>query len=109
MLLPAIVLAVLWLAPAAFAGEIYGSLREGGAPKANVEYQVLDAGNRPTSERQRTASNGSFHVTLPAGRFRLVVYVGGNPTADIVSSPNAAQYDFELVKRPDGSYHLARR
>ena len=109
MLRPAVVLVALWPAPAVLAGEIYGSLREGGAPKANVEYQVLDGGNHATSPRQRTASNGSFHVTLPPGRFRLVVYVGGNPTADIVSSPNPAQYDFELVKRPDGGYNLARR
>jgi hypothetical protein len=35
--------------------------------------------------------------------------VGGNPSAEIVSSPNPAQYDFELVRRPDGSYNLARR
>ncbi len=109
MLRPWMVALAVFVSPVAFAGEIYGSLREGGAPKANVQYQVVDASNHPASARLQTASNGSFHVSLPPGRFRLIVYVGGNPSAEIVSSPNPAQYDFELVRRPDGSYHLARR
>ena len=94
----------------ATAGEIYGSLREGATPRAGVQYQVFDAANRAASARAQTASNGSFHVTLSGnGRYRLIVYVGGSPSADIVSSANPAQYDFELIRRPDGTYSLVRR
>lgn len=103
------ILAVLFSTAPAVAGEIYGSLREGGAPKANVPFQLFDSANKPASARLPTASNGSFRVNLPPGRFRLVVYVGGNPSAEIVSSANPAQYDFELVRRSDGGYNLARR
>jgi hypothetical protein len=107
---PVIVVVGLLLSPAgALAGEIFGSLREGGNPRANVAYQVLDQAKRPASAKLQTASNGSFRVSLPPGRFRLVVYVAGEPSADIVSSQNPAQYDFELVRRPDGNYNLARR
>jgi hypothetical protein len=104
-----VVMGLLFLAWAAFAGDIYGSLREGATPKANTGYQVFDATNHPVSARLQTASNGSFHLSLPPGRFRLMVYLPGNPSADIVSSNNAVQYDFELIRRPDGTYALARR
>jgi hypothetical protein len=40
--------------------------------------------------------------------FELAGYQG-RPSADVFSYPNPAQYDFELVRRPDGNYELRRR
>jgi len=107
---PALVIAAfLFSSVAARAGDIFGSLRERGEPRPNVPYQVFDLNNQPVSRSSQTASNGSFRLNLPMGRFRLVFSLPGNPTAEIFSSGNPAQYDFELVRRPDGSYSLDRR
>jgi hypothetical protein len=89
-----------------YAGDIYGTLRENSSPQPNLPFQVYDASNRRVAEGQ-TQSDGSFRFSLPdSGRFRLTVKTA---SANIFASPNPAQYDFDLVKQPNGSYSLVRR
>lgn len=91
------------------AGDIYGTLREGSSPRGGVHYQVLDAHGNATINTV-TESNGSFRFSLQNGRYTLRVAFGPRPAdAPIYSSPNPAQYDFELVRQADGSYSLVRR
>jgi hypothetical protein len=94
------------------AGDIYGTLREGSAPRAGVQFQVFDgSGNTSVTGRLQTQSDGSFRFNLSDnGRYLLRVFLNGSPSANIfVSSPNPTQYDFDLVRQKDGTYTLVRR
>ena len=99
---------LLQLPVTAFAGQIYGSLTTGGAavPKADIE---INCGGNVT--RAATSSDGSYRANVPQqGRCTLTVAsFPGRPSAAVFSYPNPAQYDFQLVKRPDGSYELRRQ
>jgi len=92
----------------ASAGEIYGTLREGTAPRGGVAFQVLDGTGRAVVNTA-TAPNGTFRFSIPNGRYTFRVERGPRATASIYSSPDPAQYDFELVRQGDGSYSLVRR
>jgi len=88
----------------ACAGDIYVTLREGSSPLAGVSCQI---DGQPV--RLQTASNGSLRTNLPNGQYTLrVLYKGAAPT-QIYSSAEPAQYDFEVVRKPDGHYVLVRR
>ena len=90
------------------AGQIYGSLTAGGRaiPRAGI---TINCGGAVTAGA--TADDGSYRMNVPQqGRctFELPGYQG-RPSAGVFSYPNPAQYDFDLVRRPDGNYELRRR
>ena len=90
------------------AGQIYGSVTSDGraVPRAGI---TVNCGGAVTSGA--TAADGSFRMNVPQQgrcRFGLSGYQGG-PSADVFSYPNPTQYDFDLVRRPDGNYELRRR
>jgi len=90
------------------AGQIYGSVTTGGRAIARVGVAVSCGGAVTTGV---TADDGSYRMNIPQqGRCRFEIpNYQGRPSADVFSHPNPAQYDFDLVRRPDGSYELRRR
>jgi len=90
------------------AGQIYGSvvLANGGLPNAVIE---INCGGAVTSGP--TAADGSYRINVPQqGQCSLTLpKYAGSPSAIIFSNPNPSAYNFELVRRPDGSHELRRR
>jgi hypothetical protein len=100
--------AVFFLPAFLFAGQIYGSVTAGGRAVPKAVISVKCGGAVTTGA---TADDGSYRMNVPQqGRctFELSSY-RGQPSADVFSYPNPAQYDFDLVRRSDGNYELRRR
>jgi hypothetical protein len=92
----------------AAAGQIYGSLTTGREPAANARVEI-NCGGAVT--RAITSGDGSYRAAVPQqGRCTLTVPTfRGSPAVQIVSYPNPAQYDFDLIRRSDGNFELRRR
>lgn len=101
------VAAGLWTA-SAWAGQMYGSVSEGGRGVGAARIEIDCAGNVTPGE---TASDGSYRVNVPQeGRCTFTVILQQRRASIVVFSyPNPAKYDFELVRRPDGNLELRRR
>jgi len=97
----------LWTV-AAWAGQMYGSVSEGGKGVGGAGIEIDCAGKKTPGE---TASDGSYRVTVPQeGRCTFTVIIQERRASIVVFSyPNPAQYDFEVVRRPDGNLELRRR
>ena len=60
--------------------------------------------------RGRTAGDGSHRVNVQGeGRCAFAVVASGIRASSGVFYPNPSRYDFELARRPDGSFELRRR
>ena len=96
------------LAEAVLAGQIYGSVTEGGrgVTVAGIEIDCAGAVTRGT-----TASDGSYRLNVPQqGRCMFTVTIQQQRGSVVVFSyPNPSQYDFEVRRRPNGSLELKRR
>jgi hypothetical protein len=93
--------AVLW------AGEIYGSIREGGkAIGPGVRIEVLFSGKTYATQ---TDPYGSYRIYIPGkGRGMLKVYYGGQPATLVVFSyDRSVRYDL-FLKKQGGRYSLRR-
>jgi hypothetical protein len=100
--------AAVFLPAGLSAGQIYGSLTFGGRPVPRAGFTVNCGG---AVSAGAAADDGSYRIYVPQQgrcRFELAGYQG-RPAADVFSYPNPTQYDFELVRRPDGGYELRRR
>jgi len=101
--------AMAWLmAEAVHAGQIYGSVTEGGRGVAGAVIEIDCAG---AVTRGSTASDGSYRVNVPQqGRCMFTLAIQRQRGSVVVFSyPNPSQYDFEVGRRPDGSLELKRR
>src|SRR5690349_16887437 len=85
------------------AGQIYGSVTTGGraVPRARI---AVTCGGAITPAA--TADDGSYRMNVPQqGRCTMEISsYPGRPSAAVFSYPNPTQYDFDLVRRSDGSY-----
>jgi hypothetical protein len=98
----------LFAASAALAGEIYGTISEGGKPvSAGVKVEVAAAGNTYTGE---TDKFGAYHVfAKDKGKCTLTVhYKDQKPAAAIFSYEKATRYDWTL-ETADGKLVLKRK
>jgi hypothetical protein len=97
-----------FMASAALAGEIYGTIADAGKPvSAGVKVEVTAAGNTYTGE---TDKFGTYHVFVKdKGKCTLTVsYNSQKPTASIFSYEKATRYDWN-VETADGKLILKRK
>lgn len=90
----------------AFAGHIYGSLRDQGrAISQGIDVRIECGDN---SYAGKTENDGSYRVFVPVkGKCSFVVmYNGKRAAADVYSYDDPKKYDFALVLQKDGSYQL---
>ena len=106
---PLICLWIISLAASfAMAGEIYGTIVDGGKPvPAGVKVEVTIAGKSFTGE---TDKFGTYHVfAADKGKGTLTAYYKDNkPSADIFSYEKAMRYDW-TVETVDGKPALKRK
>ncbi len=92
----------------AYAGQIYGSIADHGkaVPGAAI---AIDCGGTVASGA--TAADGSYRVHVPReGRCSFTVTIQGRRGSLVVFSyQTPSQYDFEVERRPDGTFELKRR
>jgi len=103
-----ILLLLVFSAPA-FAGRIFGNLKEGGSSVGQgVEVQIKCESDNSYSTK--TDEYGAYEIYVQAGRCDLKVGYKGQwtPTFPVVSSDDPARYDFDLVIE-NGQYVLKRR
>lgn len=102
-------LGIVLLFPALLqAGQIYGSVSSSGAGVGGAVIEIsCGAVNTPGT----TARDGSYRINVPPqGQCRLTLTgYAGAPSYIVFSYANPSQYDFELVRRPDGTYELRKR
>ena len=87
------------------AGEIYGSIKEGGKPvKEGVKVEVACAGKTVAGE---TDKNGAYRVfAQDEGKCTLTVRIEGEaPSIAVDSFEDSARYNLVLEKK-DGKYVL---
>ena len=102
----------IFLFPAVLhAGPIYGSLTEGGKGLRPATAIEIKCGDAVTKGETAKAGDGSYRINvIPQGQCSLTLpEYAGHPQIVVFSYANPAQYDFELVKRPDGNYELKKR
>jgi len=91
-----------------YAGQIYGSVISAGRglPGAGI---AIHCGGAIT--QGSTATDGSYRINVPQqGQCSLTLSgYPGSPNAAVFSYPNPSQYDFELVRLPDGRYELLKK
>ena len=99
---------ILGFASIAVAGNVYGSITEGGKPIGQgVKLEVLCGTNKYAAE---TDANGGFKLFVPdKGKCTLKVsYQGQAPSFEISSYEGSVQYDLILEKQ-NGQYALKRK
>jgi hypothetical protein len=99
---------VLCFPAVVMAGQIYGSVTSAGSGLAGATIEINCGGAITTGV---TARDGSYRVNVTQqGQCTLTLSnYQGPPSAVVFSYPNPSRYDFELVKRQDGSYELRKR
>jgi hypothetical protein len=110
-LLPWVATAVFGLIPwsATGAGEIYGTLTEGGRPVGEgVEVQAKCAG--ATYPPVKTDKSGSYHLAIKeTGKCALTVkYKQQAPTLEVASYEDGVQVDL-VLEHKDGKWVLRRK
>jgi hypothetical protein len=94
-----------------WAGPIYGTIFLNGGALRGASISITCAGN-PTISGS-TLDDGSYRIAVPReGRCTFTVTSSsfqGAVSADVVSLPNAAEYNFAVVQKGGGGYELRRR
>ncbi len=101
-------LAVLFSASSALAGELFGTISEGGKPVAKgVKVEVTASDKTYSTE---TDKDGGYRVFVKEkGKCTLtVVYKDQKPTYSAASFDKATRYDLVLAQK-DGKYTLGRK
>lgn len=95
-----IMMLTLVLTTPAYAGQIYGSLKEGGRPVANVSFEVFCPQG---SFRGVTDGYGAYSLNVGRGKctFRLY-YRNQQPSFDLYSYDSPLRYDFDVVDAKNG-------
>ena len=101
-----IIMLTLVLSLPAYAGQIYGSLKEDGRPVANATFDVFCPQG---SFRGVTDGYGAYSINVGKGKctFRLY-YRNQQPSLDIYSYDSPLRYDFDVVSG-NGGLALVRR
>lgn len=97
--LKTIMLAVILTSPA-YAGQIYGSLKEDGRPVANATFEVFCPQG---SFRGVTDGYGAYSINVGRGKCTFRLYFRNQqPSLDIYSQDNPLRYDLEVVNSKAG-------
>jgi hypothetical protein len=93
-----------------WAGPIYGTVFLNGGALRRASVSIACPGGPPVGGA--TLDDGSYRIAVPReGRCRFTVTSPAFPgalSADVLSVPNAAEYNFTIV-RGNGGYELRRR
>ena len=90
------------------AGELYGTITDGGKPIASgVKLEIAASGNAYSAE---TDKFGSYRVFVKEkGKCTLTLHVRDqSPTVGLVSYDNSTRYDW-ILETKDGKLSLRRR
>ena len=103
--LKTIMLALVLTSPA-YAGQIYGSLKEDGRAVANATFEVSCPQG---SIRGVTDGYGAYSINVGRGKctFRLY-HRNQQPSLEVFSSDSPLRYDFDVVNN-NGTLGLVRR
>ncbi len=104
----AFLIPLLLFSSVASAGEIFGTLREGGkAVKKGIKVEVVTPKKTYTAE---TDAYGSYRLyVVEKGKYTFKVYYNDQtPSFDIYSYDKSTRYDLSLEKK-DGKYTLKRK
>jgi hypothetical protein len=90
------------------AGQIYGSLREGGrSVPAKVRFETICKDQTYAGE---TDGYGGYRANVGRGKCTFKVYYKGQtPTFDLYSYDNPVRYNFDLELQANGQYLLRRK
>jgi len=90
------------------AGQIFGSVTSAGRGISQAGIEIHCGGS---VTKGVTAGDGSYRINVvQQGQCTLTLSgYQGSPSAVVFSYPNPSQYDFELVRHPDGNYELRKR
>ncbi len=90
------------------AGQIYGSVTSSGRGLSRAGIEINCGG---AITQGSTAPDGSYRINVPQeGQCTLTLSGYPGPASTVVFSyPNPSQYDFELLRLPDGRYELRKR
>lgn len=101
---------ILLFPPPAFAGKVFGNLKEGGRSVGRGwEVMIECPGSGPSVTT--TDEYGAYNINVPRNRCELSVKYSNNQWTNkvtILSSDDPARYDFDLVNE-NGRYVLRRR
>lgn len=89
----------------ALAGEVYGTIKEGGKPvKEGLKVELVCSGKTAAAE---TDKFGAYRLFAPAeGKCTLTLVVGAErPTVTLQSFEDSARYNL-VLERKDGKYTL---
>jgi len=102
-------LAVLLLAASAVAGELYGTITEGGKSVGQGVAVEVKCGDKAYPEAT-TDKSGSYHVTVQeTGKCNLaVLYKDQAPSLEVASYDEGVQVDL-VIEMKDGKYTLRRK
>jgi hypothetical protein len=104
---PWLCLAALLSPLSVLAGQVYGSITLDGKAVARAAIQINCAGAVSSGS---TADDGSYRIDVPQeGQCTLSMPDYPGASAAIFSVPDPNQYDFEIVRQPNGNHELRRR
>jgi len=104
-------LIVLASTSTAYAGRVFGNLKEGNRGVA-AEVTITCEGRRPYKGSTSSDADGNYSIFVDAkGRCELVVEYQGSktPPYKIFSSADPTRYDFELIPDEKWGWRLKRR
>ena len=95
-----IIMLALILTSPAYAGQIYGSLKEDGRPVANATFEVFCPQG---SFRGVTDGYGAYSINVGRGKCTFRLYFRNQqPSLDIYSYDNPLRYDLDVVNSKAG-------
>lgn len=106
--LPALLLTLALVPGAAFAGELFGTIKENGKPvKDGLKVTVACGEKGEKSVSADTDKNGGYRLfAAEEGKCTLTLKVGSeSPSTPIHSYPDSSRYNLVLEKK-DGKYTL---
>jgi hypothetical protein len=98
---------VLFAPAALYAGEVFGSVREGNNSVANVDIEIQCGKDIYPKRQTDQYGTYSIYVARPGACTLKIYYKGQTPEIEIQSYGDPQRYDFLLVR--EGNRYVLRR
>jgi hypothetical protein len=104
--IPLVLLALLSLATSAWAGEIYGTIKQGGEPVKKAQVEIKSPNN--TAYRGLTDDFGNYRIIVAeTGKCTITVQFSGvSAKGEVPSYPTPVRFNCLLEKSGNGVYSL---
>lgn len=97
----------LLMATSAIAGQVFGRVKDGGRPIANVTFEIFC---KDSTVKGTTDGYGAYSVNVGRGKCTFKLYYRNQqPAFEMFSYDSPLRYDFDVVPLKDGSLSLVRR